>query len=352
MSTAKSAGHACCGEAHSKPKAWYLGGMNWMMILCAALIAASFFIPMLTAFHHTLMHYTRKLWMPVIFGLLLGGVLNRFVPESYVSKHLAQPGKSTIFYAVGLGFLMSACSHGLIALSMELHRKGASGPAIVSFLLASPWASLPITFLLLGLFGAKAFLIIIGAITIAIVTGLVFQALDRASLIEKNRHTVPVHHRFSIREDVKRRWKAYRFSWGGFGKDLKAVGRGSFVLAGMTLGWTVLGLVMASLSNAFVPEHLFHRFLGPSILGLFATIVFAAVIEVCSEGMSPLAFEIYRQTGAFGNATAFLMGGVVTDYTEIGLIWQNIGKRTALWLLAVSLPQVLLLGFILNRLGI
>jgi len=44
----------------------------------------------------------------------------------------------------------------------------------------------------------------------------------------------------------------------------------------------------------------------------------------------------------------FLMGGVVTDYTEIGLVWHNIGRKTALWLVAVSVPQTLLLGWVLN----
>jgi hypothetical protein len=75
----------------------------------------------------------------------------------------------------------------------------------------------------------------------------------------------------------------------------------------------------------------------------------ATILEVCSEGTSPLAFTIYQQTGAFGNAFAFLMGGVVTDVTEIGLVWKNLGPRTALWMLAISLPQVVALGWLLNK---
>jgi len=349
LSTATPKEHACCASLHTKPQDWYRSGMNWLLIGCAVLVGLSFLAPGLAGFNHAFLHYARKLWLPVVAGLLLGGLLDRFVPQSYVSKHLARPGRSTVFYAVGFGFLMSTCSHGLIALSMELHRKGASGPAIVSFLLASPWASLPITLLLFGLFGAKAILIVFGALVIAIVTGLIFQVLDRAALIEKNRHTIPVHADFSIRRDLYRRLREYRFSWRRLAQDLKAVLRGAWVLAGMTLSWTLVGLVVACLSSAFVPETFFHQYLGPSVLGLLATLAFAAVLEVCSEGMAPVAFEIYRQTGAFGNAVAFLMGGVVTDYTEIGLIWQNIGRRTAVWLLIVSLPQVFLLGLILNR---
>jgi hypothetical protein len=75
----------------------------------------------------------------------------------------------------------------------------------------------------------------------------------------------------------------------------------------------------------------------------------AALIEVCSQGTAPLAFEIYRQTHAFGNAFAFLMSGVVTNVTEIALVWKNIGRRTAFWMVALTLPQVILLGWIFNK---
>ncbi|MEK7330417.1 MAG: permease, partial [Candidatus Eisenbacteria bacterium] len=48
---------------------------------------------------------------------------------------------------VQVGFLASTCSHGCLALTIELYRKGASTPAVVSFLLASPWASMSLTLL-------------------------------------------------------------------------------------------------------------------------------------------------------------------------------------------------------------
>ena len=61
------------------------------------------------------------------------------------------------------------------------------------------------------------------------------------------------------------------------------------------------------------------------------------------------AFEIYRQTPALGNSFVFLMAGVVTDYTEIGLLWSNVGRRVALWLPVVTVPQVIALGYIFNK---
>jgi uncharacterized membrane protein YraQ (UPF0718 family) len=116
----------------------------------------------------------------------------------------------------------------------------------------------------------------------------------------------------------------------------------------MVLWWIILGMLLASFAGAYIPVHFFHRFMGPTLLGLIVTLVVATVIEVCSEGSSPLAFEIYRQTSALGNSFAFLMAGVATDYTEIGLLWTNVGRRVALWLPLVTVPQVLLLGHVAN----
>ena len=245
---------------------------------------------------------------------------------------------------------MSGCSHGILGLSMELYKKGASGPAVVSFLLASPWANITITILLVSFFGLKAFVIIFAAFLIAMVTGLVFQYLDKQGLVEHNPNSLVVDEDFSITKDISTRFHNYKWTMTSLIHDIKGVMRGAWMLVHMILWWVVLGMILASIAGAFIPHEFFNEYLGPTFTGLLMTLVLATVIEVCSEGSSPLAFEIFRQTGAFGNAFVFLMGGVVTDYTEIGLIWHNIGKKTALWLVAVTVPQVVLLGWIFNLL--
>ena len=107
-------------------------------------------------------------------------------------------------------------------------------------------------------------------------------------------------------------------------------------------------MILASAARAFIPQQFFMRFMGPTLIGLLVTLVLATIIEVCSEGSAPLAFEIFKQTGAFGNSFVFLMAGVATDYTEIGLIWHNIGKKAALWLPIITVPQILILGYLFN----
>jgi len=321
-----------------------------VLTLCGTtlLLGASFFLEVLRPFRHAFFDYLGIVWWAIALGFLLGGAIDYYVPKEYISKYLARSQKRTVLYSVGFGLLASACSHGVLALAMELHKKGASGPAVVSFLLASPWANLPATLLLISFFGLKGLLIIVAALVIAVNTGLIFQMLDRRQLIERNANSVLVDHAFSIREDIARRCRDYHFNFETFVRDSKGIAKGAYELVQMVLFWVLVGIVLASLASVFVPDHVFERFLGPSFLGLLITMAVATVLEVCSEGTAPLAFELYRQTGAFGNAFAFLMGGVVTDYTEIGLLWSNLGKKTALWMVAITIPQVMVLGWWFN----
>ena len=327
---------------------WLLDPWIWAPLSGAALATAEWWWPAAAGVSAIYTGYLRKVGIPVLLGLLLGGVIDHFIPKEYIVKLLAGPRKCTIARATLLGFLASTCSHGCLALSIELYRKGASVPAAVSFLLASPWASMSLTFLLLSLFGAKGLLFVAGSLLIAWATGLIFQRLAARGLIEPNPHTVPVDAHFSIRKDLAERWRRYSWTRQQVAMDCQGIAAGTIPLGRMVLGWVQLGLLLSALAGGVIPHGTFERFFGPSIGGLSLTLLAAAVVEVCSEGTAPLAFELYRHTGALGNAFAFLMGGVVTDYTELGAVWRAIGRRTVLWMLLVTLPMVMGMGLLLN----
>jgi uncharacterized membrane protein YraQ (UPF0718 family)/YHS domain-containing protein len=316
--------------------------------LSILLILVSLVVPLLEPFRKAFLLYLKTIWWAVALGLFLGGIIDYYIPQEYISKVLSRKKPATIFNAVGLGFLMSACSHGILALSIQLHKKGASNPAVVSFLLASPWANFTVTVMLIGFFGLKGLLIIIAAIIVAINTGFIFMLLEKRGLIETNKNIVEVSEQFSIFSDLKVRLKNYRWGFRNLFADAQGIIRGTLALSDMVLWWVISGILIASFAGAYIPVHFFHRFMGPTLSGLIVTLALATVIEVCSEGSSPLAFEIYRQTKALGNSFVFLMAGVATDYTEIGLLWTNVGRRTALWLPVVTVPQIVILGYIAN----
>ncbi|MBU0535731.1 MAG: permease [Nanoarchaeota archaeon] len=335
-----------------KGKSWYKQPFYLLIIGSILLFIVSYYVKFLNPVFDALLDYLKLIWWAILLGFLLGGIIDRFVPREYIEKYLSRHKKRTIAYAVIFGFLMSACSHGILAIAIELYKKGANTSSVVAFLLASPWANLPITVLLFSFFGINALFIVFGAIFIAITTGLIYQVLERKGMVECDKCKVgedrQVHNNLDIWADVSKRWKKYKFTAKNIKEDVKGVANGSWALTKMVLWWILIGMILASFARAFVPQDFFMKYMGASMLGLLVTLGIATIIEVCSEGSSPMAFEIFKQTGAFGNSFVFLMAGVVTDYTEIGLIWTNIGKKAAIWLPIITVPQVILLGILFN----
>lgn len=334
-----TAGH-CCHS--SKPKD-EIPPINRRLAIMGSIFLGVLllsFLPVLAPLNDSLLSYLEIVWWAVLLGLVLGGVIDYFVPDGFVIRILGGRNKLTLVYAVLAGFLMSACSHGILAIAIQLYKKGASVPAVITFLLASPWANLPMTVLLFGFFGWQALLFVGGAMAIALVTGFIFTILDQFGLIEGPAKDAEA-------EDVS--WD--RVKNFDLQKSAKGVAIGFVALANMVLWWILIGILAASLIGAYVPDHWFMEYMGPDFKGMLVVLLFATVLEVCSEGTSPLAFEIFNKTAALGNPFVFLMAGVATDYTEIGLLWTNIGRRTAIWLPVVTVPQILLLGMWFNSLS-
>lgn len=341
-----------CHVCSPKAKKWYNERLYIVGIIVIILVPVSHFVSFLRPFYEAFSEYLLLIWWAILLGFLIGGIIDYFIPREYIQKYLSRHRKRTIIHSIIFGFMMSACSHGILAISIELYKKGASTSSVIAFLLASPWANLPITILLFGFFGVKAAFIVLSALVIATITGLIYQVLERKGMVECSHCTMgedkAVLTDFSIIADVKKRFRNYKFTAKNNIEVIKGVFKGSWSLSKMVMWWLLIGMLMASFARAYIPEHLFMTYMGPTFLGLLVTLFFATIIEVCSEGSSPLAFEIFRQTGAFGNSFIFLMAGVATDYTEIGLIWSNIGKKAALWLPVITVPQILILGYLFN----
>lgn len=319
-------------------------------LVCAAIPALAVRFEALRPFADHLLDYLKIILPAVVAGLAVGGLIDRFVPHWYIERVMSGTRKRAIARSVLLGFLMSACCHGILAVAVELYRKGASTASVIAFLLASPWANLPLTIILFGFFGAKALFFVGGAMLIALATGWTFQLFEKRGWVERNPNHSGKAHQGSVLSDLRARLAARRWTAVKAAQDAADVSRGALRLADMILWWILVGALAASAVGTFVPEHWMREHLGPTFKGMVFTLAGATVLEVCSEGTAPLAFEIYRQTHAFGNAFVFLLAGVATDYTEIGLIWQNIGRRAAVLLPLIAVPQIFLLGLLANRL--
>ena len=112
------AGPACCHP--SSPKNVWIQPFSITLFAVGLLYLLSVFVPSLRLFRHHFNGYFSRLWFPLLIGFSVSGLIGVYVPRAYVNRLLSGKSPKTIFIASVLGFLFSACSHGCLAIAIEL----------------------------------------------------------------------------------------------------------------------------------------------------------------------------------------------------------------------------------------
>lgn len=332
------------------------GRVDWLLygtlgVIAAALIlgALPFDLPYVGVFSASLVDLLRTVWWGILLGVVAVGLMQH-VPKEYFNALLGRGDSfGGLLRAALAGVLLDLCSHGILMVAAKLYERGASLAQVMTFLIASPWNSITLTLILIALVGLKWTLIFIaGSVVIAILTGMIFQNLVRAGILPENKNTIDLPADFKLIDDAKARLKHFKFN-GRFVKDVVVHG---WVEGRTVMRWLFLGLIIAAAIRAFVSTEIMVDYFGPTIMGLFLTLLATTIIEVCSEGSTPIGAELVTRAGAPGNGFTFLMAGVATDYTEIMVIREFTQSwRCAFFLPLVTVPQVLLLGWMMNQMG-
>ena len=343
---------SCCPS--KKPKTvkidWILHGSLAVIILSFGM-SASGLLPFykLNTFTHTLQEILLEMSWGVALGLISVGLMNK-IPREYFT---AVMGKGDTFKditkAAIAGVILDLCNHGILVVSGKLYERGLSTAQVLTFLIASPWNSMSLTFILIALIGfGWTLMFILASMVIAIISGLIFLKLTQKQILPKNPNTCDLPDDLDVYADLKTRLKSWKPSWAWF----KTVAKDGWKDGQMIIRWILFGAILAAALRAFVPSEMIQEYLGPTLAGLAITLVFATIIEICSEGSAPIAAEIMNSANAPGNGFTFLMAGVATDYTEI-LIVREFTKswKVALTIPLVTVPQILILGYIFNIMG-
>lgn len=307
-------------------------------------------IPYISTFaHHTVTIFDKMLW-GIALGIVAVGLLHR-VPREYVMALLGRGDSfGGLIRAVVAGLLLDLCSHGILMIAAKLYERGASFAQILAFLVASPWNSFSLTLILIALIGLKwTLLFIAGSAAIALSAGYGALLLTRAGKIPPNPNRPDFPENFRIWEDLKHRMKQQTACSIGGSCLILSVLTDGWREGRMVLRWIFLGALIAAAIQTFIPDDVFAAWFGPTLLGLGLTLIAATIIEVCSEGAAPIAADLVTRAAAPGNGFTFLMAGVATDYTEIMVLRQITGSwKTALFLPLLTVPQTLILGWLMN----
>jgi uncharacterized protein len=348
---------SCCGGGGEAPSSCCSPGrkIDWLLWSSLALVAAGLAGHFLSipgpGWWHTFAHGTAefmsKAWWGLLAGIVAVGVIGR-MPQSLVTGLLGKGGSfGGILRAVFAGTLLDLCSHGILMVGAQLYKKGASLGQTLAFLVSSPWNSLSLTFILAALIGWNWMFAFIGlSMAIGVLTGWIAELLVKRGTLPSNPNARELPADFRFGPAFKEALKDLKPN----ASNLKAIALGGLKDSRMILRWIFFGVVLAAAIRAFVPEQLFSQYFGPTLLGLTLTLVATTVIEVCSEGSSPIAADLLTRAAAPGNAFTFLMAGVATDYTEMMVLRETTKSwKATLALPLITVPQVLLVAWLLNR---
>ncbi len=292
---------------------------------------------------YTLMN---TIWWGILIGIIMVAVLTKIPREFIVAILGSGSGIGGIIRATLAGVLLDLCSHGILMVGAKLYERGASAGQVIAFLVASPWNSFSLTLVLVALIGLKWTLAFIGfSVVIAVISGLLFDLFVKKGVLPANPNRSDLPKDFRFWPAAKAGMKATQYD-GAYFSSLFSEG-----LSGSrpVLRWILFGVVLAGLVQTFLDTASMQTWFGPTIAGLGLTVLVATIMEVCSEGSTPIAADLLNRAGAPGNSFAFLMTGVATDYTEIMILKETTKSwKFALFLPLISLPQVLIISWLMN----
>lgn len=343
----KNGGGSCCGGGQRA---------DWLLRISSGLFGLGLMLHYLTpetvplrVFGESCHHLLVQTWWGIAFGIASVAVMGR-VPREAVASLLGKGGSwSGLVRAVGAGVALDLCNHGILMVGMGLYRRGASLGQTLAFLIASPWNSLSLTLILGSLIGWGWTLGFIAlSVVIALVTGWCAERLVKAGRLPGNPNAVelPVGYRVGpALLETLRSLKPGGGNWRGLLGEGVSGSR-------MILRWILFGFVLTGLIRALVPEEFFRHAFGPTLAGMALTLVFTTLLEVCSEGSSPVAADLLTRAHAPGNAFVFLMAGAATDYTEVLSLRETTRSwRAAMAMPLLTTPQVLVIAWLIQRFG-
>ncbi len=280
------------------------------------------------------LYFLNEISVYLLFGLLIAGVLHVLFPDSLVRKQLGKGSLGSVLKATLFGIPIPLCSCGVVPVARSLERSGASKGSIVSFLIATPQIgadSFMVTYSLLGwLFGVFR---IAASFLTALIAGFWVNLLSRPGSAEK--FSGPGSAEESPGERIKGLFHYVEFE-----------------LLGSIANALIIGILIAGLISAFIPETIFESYLGNSFLSMVLMMIIGIPLYVCASASTPIAASLLMKGVSPGAALVFLLTGPATNAVNISTVSSIIGKKFTVLYIGVVAAVSLLLGGVLNYLSI
>lgn len=269
----------------------------------------------------------------LLLGFFFAGMLHAFLPRKKIESYFSGNSFRSSFMAALFGIPLPLCSCGVIPTGTALYKNGASKGGTVSFLISTPQTgvdSILATFSLLGL----PFAIIrpLAALITGITGGVITAKITKNEPIQGE--VIPENdEHMSFRQRIV---SLFKYGFVEFIQDISK--------------WLVIGLLMAALISALIPDDFFNMLNLPPIVQMLLILVVSIPMYICATGTIPLAAILILKGISPGAAFVLLMAGPATNAATITMIGKVLGKKSLFAYLGTIIGGALIFGLVIDYL--
>ncbi|MFO8014711.1 MAG: SO_0444 family Cu/Zn efflux transporter [Phycisphaerae bacterium] len=273
----------------------------------------------------------------IIFGFLAAGLVHVLVSREWLSRHLGGAGWGTVLKAAVFGMPLPLCSCSVLPAAYALRRKGAGRGATVSFLISTPETSIDSIVVTWALMGPVMTVVRpLAALVTATVAGVLETLRGEGATPPIEEAACRLCHSETC-EHV-----AGQGPWSRFWRFVV------YEMADDVGPALALGLVLAGLVTALVPDEFFTAYLGHPWASMAVMLAVGLPLYVCATASTPLAAALVLKGLNPGAALVLLLVGPATNLATVLTVGRMLGKASAVLYVGTIVVVALVCGAALD----
>jgi len=251
----------------------------------------------------------------VTLGVLISGIIQIFVTEEMIAKIMPKNRVLAVIFASFLGILFPSCECGIVPIVSRLVSKGVPISAGIAFMLTAPIINPVVLFATYIAFGSDWKMPLyrgVGAIIVAIVTGIFIAYRYKGNPFKENYHHH--HHHHEKTTFWKKVWRTLEHAV----EEFFSMGK-----------YLVIGSLIAAAVQTYVKTSTLVSIGQGPASSSFVMMALSFILSLCSEADAFIASS-FRTTFSTGSLLAFLVFGPMVDIKNLMMMLATFKKRLVL----------------------